>query len=234
MSLTRLDIMLIMLQSCMFVYLGCERQHWRRGAGPHAQGAVHHGWGGVGLRGKGMSKLSNTWGFNLPRSNTQFQILPIIVCLMSGCKLVSAGDSQRVWRGRGHGSHQEGVHQTRHEECLHQEHSLTDTPCLDYLHVSVCIFVCSYHKTLSCHDHYSRSNLQSITAPNSVAASRLRLSGPNSSELILPHRALPGQMSTLTSSLETDVLFINLFWRSWPGCNPGLWQCCHQHPQQCT
>ena len=40
-------------------------------------------------------------------------------------------------------------------------------------------------------NHYSRSNLQSITAPNSVAATRLRLSGPNCTELILPHRALP-------------------------------------------
>ena len=199
MSLTRLDIMLIMLQSCMFVYLGCERQHWQRGAEPHAQGAVHHGWGGVGLRGKGMSKLSNTWGFNLPRSNTQFQILPIIVCLMSGCKLVSAGDSQRVWRGRGHGSHQEGVHQTRHEECLHQEHSLTDAPCLD-LFTCVCLYIWILlsQNILSYCDHYSRSNLQSITAPNSVAASRLRLSGPNCSELILPQRALPGQMLTLT------------------------------------
>ena len=40
-------------------------------------------------------------------------------------------------------------------------------------------------------NHHSRSNLQRITAPNSVAATRLRLSGPNCTELILPHRALP-------------------------------------------
>ena len=67
------------------------------------------------------------------------------------------------------------------------------------LFTRVCIFVCSYHKTLSYRDYHSRSNLQSITAPNSVAASRLRLSGPNCSELIRPHRALPGQMSTLNN-----------------------------------
>ena len=53
--------------------------------------------------------------------------------------------------------------------------------------------------------YYSRSNLQRITAPNSVAATRLRLSGPNCSELILPHRALPGQASKY--DIKTSEVF---------------------------